>query len=354
MSLWQIWPLVEAVGILSIFGFVLIRMWKAMKARAKNPPPRPATRTGRIKAGTMYVLRLVGLLVGSLLALILFIMIERNILLVITESAPSPSEVNVPDNLGFEVEDVTFESEDGLTIAGWYAPPQNGATIILLHGYGGNRTGMLWHARQLVPAGYGVLMYDERASGESEGTYRSYGWEDPRDVAGAIRFIEARQAEGQKGIGIAGCSTGADVSVVSASMNPELKAVWSDGSSMVRAQDLPVPKNLMTALMHPGQRVYEWMLALKLGITPPAPLVDVLDEIAPRPIMFVGGGTARPLIGSEADLFTLREAALAGLNAQAWIIPEATHCDGPRVRPEEYAMRMIAFFDAAFGIERQK
>jgi hypothetical protein len=80
--------------------------------------------------------------------------------------------------------------------------------------------------------------------------------------------------------------------------------------------------------------------------------VDVLDEIAPRPIMFVGGGTERPLIGSEADLFTLREAALAGPNAMAWIIPEATHCDGPRVRPEEYAARMIAFFDAAFGMER--
>lgn len=354
MSIWQIWPIGETVVILAIFGFVLFRMWRTMKARAKNPPPQPATRAGRFKAGSLYVLRLVGLLVGSLLALTLFIMVERNMLLVIMDTAPVRSAVTVPANLGFDVEEVAFEGDDGLRMSGWYIPPQNGAVVILLHGYGGNRTSMIWHAGQLVHAGYGVLMYDERASGESEGAYRSYGWEDPRDVAGAIRFIEARPDKGRGRIGIAGCSTGADVSVVSAALYPELEAVWSDGSSMVRAKDLPAPNRLMIALMYPGQRIYEWMLAIKLGITPPAPLVDVVDGIAPRPIMFVGGGMERPLVGSEADAFTLRYAELAGPNAQAWVIPEATHCDGPRVRPEEYAAKMVAFFDEAFGIERDE
>jgi len=68
-------------------------------------------------------------------------------------------------------------------MAGWFIPSRNYATIILLHGYGGSRTAMIWHAEQLVEAGYGVLMYDERASGKSEGTHRSYGWEDTRDLA---------------------------------------------------------------------------------------------------------------------------------------------------------------------------
>jgi hypothetical protein len=35
-----------------------------------------------------------------------------------------------------------------------------------------------------------------------------------------------------------------------------------------------------------------------------------------------------------------------------WIIPEAGHCGGPKTIPEEYASKMIAFFDEAFGIDR--
>jgi pimeloyl-ACP methyl ester carboxylesterase len=352
MSILQYWPILEAVVILAVFGAAIFGMWRKVKARAKNPPPRPATLAGRIGAGAMYLLRLAGFFVGVFLAVALVVMIERDIFSVITETAPTPSEVTIPSNLEFEVEEVTFKSEDDLTLAGWYVPPQNGAVIILLHGYGGNRTGMIWHARQLIEAGYGVLMYDERASGESGGTYRSYGWEDTRDVEGAIRFLRARQAEGRAGIGVAGCSTGADIALRGAAMFPELGAVWADGASTVRAQDMPAPKNPITALFVAANYMLDWMYTLKLDIELPAPLTDVLDEIAPRPILLVGGGTKRPIVGSEADLYTLRYAEIAGPNAQAWIIPEATHCNGPRLRPDDYAARMVAFFDAAFGIQR--
>jgi pimeloyl-ACP methyl ester carboxylesterase len=258
--------------------------------------------------------------------------------------------VTIPADLEFEVEDVTFESEDGLTIAGWHVPSQNGATIILLHGYGGNRTSTIWHAGHLVQAGYGVLMYDERASGESEGTYRSYGWEDTRDTSGAIRFLFDR-ADLDEQLGILGCSTGADIALRSAAYFPELGAVWADGASSVRAQDLPSPTNPLIALLIAGNYTLDWMYSIKLGIEPPEPLIHIIDDIAPRPIMLVGGGTPRPLFGSEADLYTLRYSELAGPNAEAWIIPEATHCNGRRVRPEEYAARMIAFFNDAFGLK---
>jgi hypothetical protein len=46
-----------------------------------------------------------------------------------------------------------------------------------------------------------------------------------------------------------------------------------------------------------------------------------------------------------------RYAYYAGPNAQTWVIPEATHCDGPARRPAEYAERIVEFFDTAFGIK---
>ena len=351
MSILQYWPILEAVVILAVFGAAIFWMWKKMKARAKNPPPRPATLAGRIGAGAMYLLRLAGFFVGVFLAVALVVMIERNIFSVITETMPAPSEVTIPPDLPFSVEEVKFESEDGLTLAGWYVPPQNEAVIILLHGYGGNRTGMLWHAKQLVTAGYGVLMYDERASGESEGTRRSYGWEDPRDVGGAIRFIEARQAEGQKGIGIAGCSIGGQIALQGAAYHPEIGAVWADGASTVRAQDIPASSNPIFALLRAGNTMLDWMFEIKLGMDAPPPMIEIIDDIAPRPIMLVGGGQPLSALGSE-EVLQSRYLEYAGGNAQMWIITEAHHCDGPKLRPDEYAARMIAFFDAAFGVER--
>lgn len=130
--------------------------------------------------------------------------------------------------------------------------------------------------------------------------------------------------------------------------NFSLRFAWGDGNSSVRARDLPVLKNPLITLISLNNFLLDWLYTVKLGIQAPAPLTDVLPDIAPRPIMLVGGGKARPLLGSEADLFTLRYAALSGPNARAWVIPEATHCDGPRQRPEEYAQKMTAFFAKAF------
>ena len=350
MSIIPYWPYIEAFVILAVFGFALFRIWRTMKTRAKNPPPRPTTLAGRLGAGALYIFRLVGFFVGVFLAVTLVVMIERNIFSVITETMPAPSEVTIPPDLPFSVEEVTFESEDGLTLAGWYVPPQNGAVIILLHGYGGNRTGMLWHAKQLVAAGYGVLMYDERASGESEGTVRSYGWEDPRDVGGAIRFIEARPDKGQGKIGIGGCSIGGQIALQGAAYHPEIGAVWADGASTVRAQDIPPSTNPLVVLVTLGNYPLDWMFSVKLGIEAPPPMIEIIDDIAPRPITLVGGGQPLSILGSE-EILQGRYRKFAGDNAQMWIITEAHHCDGPVVQPDEYAARMTAFFDAAFGLK---
>jgi len=203
-----------------------------------------------------------------------------------------------------------------------------------------------------VDAGYGVLMYDERASGESEGAYRSYGWEDPRDVQGAIKVIEAETGDGSEGIGIMGCSIGAQIALQSAVYYPELEAVWADGPSTVRARDIAPSANPIVALIKLGNYSLDWMFELKLGIDAPSPMIDVIGNIAPRRIMLVGGGQPFPLVGSEGERTVPRYAEYAGSNAQTWVIPEATHCDGPTHRPEEYAARMVEFFDTTFGITR--
>jgi uncharacterized protein len=351
MNLYTYWTIGELIAIILLFGFVIARLYRAAKTKGNaRKLPLPESWSGRILYFIKYTLRLVGVGVGVFLVLAFVISFERNLLSVFLETAPTPSKVIIPPDLGFEVEDITFDSEDGITLSGWYVPSENNAVIILLHGYGGNRSSMIWHAKQLVAAGYGVLMYDERASGESTGAYRSYGWEDTRDVKAAIQFLKIQHAT--EYIGAAGCSTGADISVYSAALYPEIGAVWGDGNSSVRAQDLPPPKDPIMALLIGSNYLLDWMYTVKLKIEAPTPMIEVISRIAPRPVMFVGGGKDRPIVGSEADLFTRRFAEAAGSNAQLWVIPEATHCNGPSVRGEEYSARIVEFFDVAFAINR--
>jgi hypothetical protein len=193
-------------------------------------------------------------------------------------------------------------------------------------------------------------MYDERASGESEGAYRSYGWEDERDVSGAITYLKNRPEVDPAKIGIGGCSIGAQIALQGAAYCPEIGAVWADGASIIRAADNVPPQNLIMWLVNMGNYMIDWQFKIHLGIEPPAPMIEIVDDIAPRPIMLVAGGIERPYLGNEAR-FAYRFAQFAGDNADVWVIDEAYHCDGPDKRPEEYAERMIGFFDAAFDIE---
>ena len=349
----QYWPLYEVALIIVVFTIIIWRLLRSAKQRSQfGPVQRPTTLGGKIRFAGVYIGRLLGVGIGTFLAVALVVMIERNIYSVITESAPAPSQVEIPPDLPFEVEEIKFLSEDGLRMAGWYVPPENGALVILLHGYSGNRTAMIWHAEQLTKAGYGVLMYDERASGESEGEYRSYGWEDPRDVGGALAFLSDKSEVDPDMIGVAGCSIGGQIALQGAAYYPQIGAVWADGPSTIRAQDISRPTNPIYALIMAANYMLDWMFEVKLDIDAPTPMLEIIDDIAPRPIMLVGGGTSMPFTGSEGDHLKLYK-QYAGENAELWVIPEAVHCDGPGRRPEEYATRMVEFFDNAFDIKRR-
>ena len=343
-SLWV--DLLLTAGIFAALFFTL-------RARLKK---KTATHTEKLKltfwGRILFVLRLLGFALVSFLLVSITLILYHNWISFQAETAPAPSQVEIPPDLPFEVEEVTFLSEDGLKIAGWYTPPQNGALVILLHGYGGNRTAMIWHAEQLIEAGYGVLMYDERASGESEGDYRSYGWEDPKDVGGALEFLNARGDVNPHQVGILGCSIGGQIALQGAAYYPQIGAVWADGPSTIRAQDMSAPNNPIVALIYFGNYTLDWLYAAQLDIAAPAPMIEIIDDIAPRPIVMVGGGTAMPLMGSEAEHLQ-KFLQYAGKNAELWVIPEAFHCDGPWYRPDEYSARMVEFFDTAFSIQRR-
>ena len=116
--------------------------------------------------------------------------------------------VGAPPSAAYE--DVTFRASDGLELAGWYHPSRNGAAVLVVHGGSSDRKGSVAHAKLLARHGYGVLLYDARGRGESEGSENNYGWDWSKDIAGALDFLERRDDVEPGRIGAVGLSTGAD------------------------------------------------------------------------------------------------------------------------------------------------
>ena len=95
----------------------------------------------------------------------------------------------VPANhLGVPYEDVAFATCDGLELEGWYVPSRNGAAVIAFPG----RSGPQKQARMLARHGYGVLLFDRRGEGRSDGEPNAWGWGGCRDVEAAIAFLRQR------------------------------------------------------------------------------------------------------------------------------------------------------------------
>ena len=238
---------------------------------------------------------------------------------------------------GYEA--VGFESSDGLRLAGWYAPSENGAAVVLVHGGGGDRTGPLEHAELLRRHGYGILLYDSRGRGESEGTPNAWGWGWEKDVDGALAFLGARgDVDGR--IGGLGLSTGADVLIHVAPEHRELAAVVSDGATAASLADQTATFGIDEATP------YFWTLLtvgrVFSGYSPGPPLEDRAAEIAPTPLLLIAAGG----FPTEID-FNRNYAEAANEPFEYWELPEVGHTAAVREVAEEYERRVVGFFDEA-------
>jgi dienelactone hydrolase len=241
------------------------------------------------------------------------------------------------DRVGAPHENVSFRTADGLRLRGWYVPSKNGAAVISFPG----RKGTQDPARILARHGYGVLLFDRRGEGESEGDPNGWGWEGHRDVAAAVRFLQGRPDVEDDRIGGIGLSVGGEMMLESAARTPGLKAVASEG-----AGERSVRESLdMTGggkwLQIPSAAALTAGTALFSDNPPPASLKDLVGRIAPTPVFFIYGEHGQP---GERNLNPTYHRA-AGEPKEIWEVPGSGHVGGINARPKEYERRVIGFFD---------
>ena len=248
-----------------------------------------------------------------------------------------------PAELNLSYEDVELTANDGVVLKGWYVPPKNGAVIIALHGFNGNRTHVLNHAAALIEHGYGVLMFDMRAHGESGGEHFGAGWTSDRDVVAAVDYLRQRADVQPDRIGGLGLSSGAQVLLYGALRTESLRALWLDGTGVSRYEDFAdpfIPDVEGLWFMSPMVWMSDRMVELFCGCAANVPFKEAVTQIAPRPMMFVAAGQAPYEIS-----LARRYAANARGSAGVWELLDAAHIGGLFSYPTEYARRMIEFFD---------
>ena len=240
----------------------------------------------------------------------------------------------VPDpQLGAEFEDVSFTTDDGLDLHGWYVPSKNRAAVIAFPG----RKGPQRQTRMLVRHGYGVLLFDRRGEGDSEGDPNAVGWNGDRDIKAAIAFLHERPDVDPDRIGGIGLSVGGELMLETASETDTLKAVISDGAGIRSVREASL----------------EWSaVPIWAGITaatavfsddaPPPSLNDVVDRIAPRPVFFIYSAHGQGGENLSQDFYES-----AGEPKAVWEVPVGGHVGGAEALPRQYERRMVGFFDTA-------
>jgi pimeloyl-ACP methyl ester carboxylesterase len=244
-----------------------------------------------------------------------------------------------PMGRGLNCRAVSFGSADGLKLAAWYAASRNGAAVILVHGYGGNRLAMLAHARMLARSGYGVLLYDMRAHGNSEGRLFAGGRDAPADVLGAVSYLRRRMEVRPDRIGVLGVSMGGQVALRASACAEEIRAVVADGPGPVGIRDVIPPVTPLGWFYLPLQPIYGKALTWYTGVALPDPLIETISSIAPRPILLISTGRFRE------QRLVRRFYDAAKEPKSLWEIPEAIHASGWLARPEAYAEKIVSFFD---------
>ena len=245
-------------------------------------------------------------------------------------------------------EDFLVTGPDGVELHGWKVRPEepNGTWVLLFHGVADNRAGAIGQSEILLRAGYGVVMMDQRAHGES-GAMATYGWLERNDTRAVVHALVA--SEHPAHIFALGESMGAGIALQSAGIDPRIEAVVAEApfASLREAsydyaglQEYPLLGKTMFA---PGA----WIMLYRGGKLAGFPAAGVSPEnaVAARnfPVLLICDEADRTLPCRHAK----RIYAAARGPKSLWVVPGAFHTAALGFAPEEFRQRVLDFFRQA-------
>lgn len=242
-------------------------------------------------------------------------------------------------------ERVSIKSDDGLALSGLYlaAAGQQRRIVLLAHGYRGTWYGDFSNViKYYHEHGCGVLAIDERAHGESEGRYITFGAKERFDIAAWARYLSDRFGS-QIPIYLQGLSMGCSSVLMALGLalpDNVVGAVGDCGFTSPREIFIHFMKTLYHLPVYPLLWFFDFYCRIfaSFGIGS-CSVAESLSANA-RPVLFIHG---------KSDNFVPTAMTIANYDAcrshkELYLVDGATHAVCSLAAPTEFFGRIFDFF----------
>lgn len=174
---------------------------------------------------------------------------------------PRTPILRTPADYDLEYEEISFKTEDGVLIKGWFIPANSDKLIISNHFSPANRYGFAGHMegldfaggfevnflpryKALHEAGYNVLAYDLRCHGESEGGEKGVtgvGYWEWQEVLASLDYIKNRPDTANHEVSLMSMCMGANATINAMEKKP---AAFKDIKSLIAIAPLKGQTNM--------------------------------------------------------------------------------------------------------------
>ena len=256
---------------------------------------------------------------------------------------------------GATLKDVSIIASDGSRLRGWFVSPANanGDAVILLHGVGDNRQGMLGFAELLLSKGFAVLVPDSRAQGESGGEFPTYGVKESDDVDRWFNWLASQQHP--KCVFGMGESMGAAILLQAVEKENRFCAVIAEWSFASFRQ---------IAYVRVGQIFHLGAWLGRVALRPSVELAFLYARIT-RGVNLTDASPEKSVVGSRVPILLVHGLADDNIPPQhserirahnpaeitLWEVPNAGHCGAVNAAHREFDSRVIRWFSSHDGAQ---
>jgi fermentation-respiration switch protein FrsA (DUF1100 family) len=263
------------------------------------------------------------------------------------DASRDQSAAKIAEENHADLREVEIAASDGAKLRGWSIRPAtgNGDAVILLHGVGDNRAGMLGPADILLRHGYAVLLPDARAHGMSGGAIATYGVLEADDIRRWFEWLRGDHA--LHCIDGIGDSMGAAELLRSLDAERGFCAVVGEGpfASFREAaydrlgQQFSTGPWLGRTLLRPAFTVGMEYARLRYGVDlrDAAPEKSVAETSVP--VLLIHGLADTNLPPRHSEMMKAAVPAVV-----RWEPAGAEHCGASTAAPAEYERRVVGWF----------
>lgn len=240
---------------------------------------------------------------------------------------------------------VSFKTEDNLLLKGWLFEPKRKKVIIFVSGILDNRTNAGYYGadltRELLAKGYGVLLYDTRARGESGGTVR--GKNEELDVIAAVNYLKQKGVE-PKNIGIISFSSGASATLMAIDKINDIGPVVIDSAPTIFkhvTDNILIKEQHIPSFIIPGV-YFMTKYAFGVDINSINPIEHVV-KVPDRVFLYLHCANDTSILPENSKELLVK----SNSKSKLVFFPKCSHVETYKKNPEMYRKEVFSFLDQA-------